>query len=160
MSVSASIGLRIVNLNSGACFSQIKILEMLINCGWKLQRNGYVCYLPMGDNDNFGWTGGLMNMEELMDLLRNKERQGELIGVLLTWQNTEIGGDLLLWSAEDALQKRILTPVSFNLTNNRKILTSDDQSKTTDVNWYLTKLLPVFNQGDSIVEYYTFEEHV
>ena len=51
-------------------------------------------------------------------------------------------------------------PLFVGLTNNRKILVDDGRFKITDVNWYLTKLLPVFNQGDTLVEYFTYEEHI
>ncbi len=50
------------------------------------------------------------------------------------------------------LQKGIHTSMSFCLTRNRKTLSND--------NWYLTRLLPIFNQGNTLVEYFTYEEHI
>jgi len=161
MSVSASIDLRIVDVSSKKVILPIKTLTILAQNGWSLiNQYGYAGYLPVNDNDEFNWQGEKINEPALMEILQKKEDLDELVGVNIYWQNTEIGGSILLWTEKIASQKKIHTPMSFICDGNRKILSDDYHCKITDVNWYLTKLLPAFNQGDTIVEYFTYEEHI
>ena len=160
MSVSASIDLRVVQSSTGKLITPIKAIELLAHYGWSLQRDGYVCYLPPGDGDNFGWDGRRMSIESLMAILTKKEDLSELIGVLLTWKNTDIGGNLLLYGNKKSLEKDFFTPISFHIDGNRKQLVINDSYGMTDVNWYLEKLLPAFNQGDTYVEYFSYDEHI
>lgn len=160
MSVSASIDLRVVHRYSGVLVSPIKIIEILLKHGWRVERNGYICYLPLGDKDNFAWSTYTMGIESLMKILQQKEAQNEIIGLVLNWQDTDMGGDLLLWTKEEMTEKSIHTSMSLCLTMNRKLLIDDGQLKITDVNWYVVNLLKIFNQGDTLVEYYTYEEHI
>ncbi len=156
MSIESSIDLRIVQTTSGSILSPIRTLEILIKNGWKLQRNGGVYYLNSNDSD---WASAAMSIESLMKILNEREQNDEHIGVTITWQDTNIGGEVILWSNKDMLQNKIHTSLSFLLTMNRQILADYGHFKITDVNWYLTKLLPAFNHDDSNVEYYTYEEH-
>jgi len=160
MSVSTSIDLRIVQSMSGTIVSPMKILEKLVSNGWNLfDKKGCVSYLPVGDDDMFNWTGKKMNGTSLMEILKEKELIGELIGVGLTWKSTGIGGEVLLRQEKEMQRKGIHVSMSFCLTRNRKLLSDYDCLKITDVNWYLTKLLPIFNQGNTLVEYFSYEEY-
>ena len=161
MSVEASIDLRIVRYATGAIVSPIEIVKILASCGWSfVNPEGYVYYLPVGDNDMFDWKDGKMDIPSLIKILEEKELENELIGVGMRWQNTEIGGEILLWPERKMAEKKIHTSMSFCLDGSRQVLSCEGYQKITDVNWYLTKLLPIFNQGDTLVEYYTYEEHV
>ena len=161
MSVSASIDLRIVDISSGEVILPTKTLTVLAKNGWDLiNQYGYAGYLPINDNDEFNWQGEKMTESSLMEIVQKKEDIGELIGVNIYWQNTDIGGSVLLYPEKIASQKKIHTPMSFICDGNRKILSDFGHFKITDVNWYLTKLLPTFNQGDTRVEYFTYEEHI
>ena len=160
MSVSASIKLRIVDIKTRSLTPPLKIIEKLLNNGWRIEREGGICYLPLGDNDEFDWSDYTNGTTALMDILQEKERRNELIGLVLDWEGTSIGGDLLLWTKEEIDGKRIHTSMSFCLGGDRKLLIDDDQFKITDVNWYVVNLLKIFNQDDTLVEYYTYEEHI
>lgn len=162
MSVDASINLRIVYASSRKVVSPTQTLEILISNGWNIvSRDGYVFYkLPQANEDLSDWEINKMDLSSLMKIFKQKEQAGELIGVRALWQETLIGGEVLLWQQEEMLKKGIHTSMSFLLTSERKLLIADNNSKITDVNWYLTKLLPIFNQGDTLVEYFTYEEHI
>ena len=161
MSVESSISLRIVESASRAIVSPIKILKTLEVCNWNLvNQHGYVSYLPLGDDEMFDWTYDKIDVRSLMKILEEKELRDECIGVGVTWQDSDIGGTILLYSNKERAEKRIHSSMSFCLDGNRKILLDDGHSKITDVNWYLTKILPIFNQNDTIVEYYTYKEHI
>ena len=160
MSVSASIDLRVVNRYSRTLVSPIKIIEILLSHGWRVDRNGEICYLPLGDKDSFAWSSYTMGIKPLMEILRQKEAQDEIIGLVLNWEGTNIGGDLLLWTKEEMDEKSVHTSMSLCLDGDRKLLIDDGQLKITDVNWYVVNLLKIFNQDDTLVEYYTYEEHI
>ena len=161
MSVSASIGLRVVDVNSRIVVSPLKVIDILSKNGWNLvSEHGYISYLPVNDNDMFDWTDSKINIPNLMKILEQKEKNKELIGVCLGWKDTGTGGDLLIWDKDVARNKKIHTPISFVLNGERKPLADYGSFKITDVNWYLERLLPAFNQDDTLVEYYTYEEHV
>ena len=161
MSLDASVDFRVVDINSRVVVSPLKVIEILSGNGWNLlNEDGYACYLPVGDNDMFDWTGSKISVSELMKILEKKEKNKELIGVRIAWKNTEIGGNLLLWDKDEAKDKKIYAPISFDLDANRKILAEYDDFKITDVNWYLERLIPAFNQGDTLVECYKYDEHI
>lgn len=161
MSTSASIGLRVVAVDSRVITSPWKIIDILSKNGWTFTSEaGYVSYLPIGDNEMFNWTDSKMSLSDLMEILEKKEKNKELIGIRMVWKGSEVGGDLLIWDKDEARNKKIHTPISFILDGNRKILAKYDDFSITDINWYLEKLIPAFNQGDTLVEYYTYDEHI
>lgn len=107
MSVDASIALRIKDYTSGTIASSMKVIEILVNNGWNIQRNGSAYYLPLGDNgDDANWTQETIDIEALMKMLEEKELRDELIGVTVTWQDTYIGGEVLLWTKKHILKAR------------------------------------------------------
>lgn len=161
MSISASINLRIVDYHSGAVVSPIKTITMLTDYGWNLiNLEGSVFYLPVGDDDMFNWTDGKMDLPSLIKILEAKELKNELIGIGIRWQNTDIGGEILLWTEKAMLEKKIHTSMSFCIDGSRKSLFDEGYPNITDVNWYLKRLLPIFSQDDTLIEYYTYNQHI
>lgn len=53
MSVSAHIKLRIVDIETRNLPPPLRVIEKLLNNGWRIKRGEYICYLPLGDNDDF-----------------------------------------------------------------------------------------------------------
>lgn len=162
MSIDASFDFRVVDVNSRVVISPLKVIDILSKNGWNLlDTNGYAFYLPVGDKPGmFNWADNKMDLPFLMKIFEQKERNKELIGVRMAWENTEIGGNLLLWDKDEERHKNICTPVAFDLDANRKILTEYDDFKITDVNWYLERFIPIFNQGNTFVEYYKYDEQI
>ena len=159
MSMSASFGFRVVRSMGKELVSQTDIVRMLASHGWSFLRNGYACYLPIGDNDDFAWAGEMISFTSLLKILEEKEQRSELIGVAMTWQDTGIDGELLLWSESESKKEQIHTPISFNMAANRKQSSFQENFNITDVNWYLERFLPAFNKGNSYVEYFTYNEY-
>ena len=160
MSLEASIDLRIVQYPSRNVASPSKILQKLIGGGWVLQHNGYIFYLPIGDNDMFDWTENKMDIVSFMKIVEEKEQGNELIGIRLMWQNTQIGGNFLLRTYERMLKTTIYDNLLFSLGADRKMLGFNEAGNITDVSWYLPNLLPIFNEGDTFVEHFTYDEHI
>lgn len=148
MSVSASIDINLVQYQQRV--SLLKVIQYLLEYGWSLDYDGKISFLPIGDDDKFNWQSESMSIESFFHILMKKEKNNEIIGVAMTWSNTGIGGDFLL--SKDG-------KLSVNLSINRKLIESDSSMKITDINWYLVKLLPIFNHKDIQVESFTYEEH-
>lgn len=145
MSVSASID---VELNFKSNTSMLVVIQSLLNFGWSFDYEGSVFYLPVGDDDDFDWKRSDISTDVLLDIFRKKEQLGELIGVTMTWQETEIGGEFLFW--HDA-------SLSVNLSVNRKCV---EEYGYTDINWYMEKIIPALKIDSIRVESFSFSEHV
>jgi hypothetical protein len=150
MSVDASIDIKF-SKSLHENISPIKIIRMLLDYGWTFNDYGKVSYLPVGDNDDYDWQREEMSTETLIDILMIKEHNHEDVVVTMTWQDTNIGG---------IFSFRKNGHLSINLVMNRKMYSDGNSIEMTDVNWYLSKLLPVLNQKDLRVEHFAYEEHV
>ncbi|MEC0124145.1 hypothetical protein [Paenibacillus pabuli] len=143
MSVSVSIEIRLSKQ-----ISRMTILRKLEDFGWTYNDQGKVTYLPIGDEDDFDWQHKSIPLEELLKILVIKDNQRELIGVVMTWKDTDEGGTFLI----EENGTIIISP-----DINRKVLDIESYNKITDVNWYITKLIPAFGQ---LYESISFNEHV
>ncbi|OOR89792.1 hypothetical protein B0181_06110 [Moraxella caviae] len=109
--------------------------------GWMVLDGEYKCYLPLGDVDNFDWQRSkIINDKELIEICERKFYNKEIVGLVVTWKDTNIGGELLFF-----LDGR----VSFLLTINR---IENAATKLTDFQWYLEKIIPAFLNNDIYIE--------
>ncbi|WP_145326110.1 hypothetical protein [Paenibacillus xylanexedens] len=143
MSVSASI-----EISLSKQISRMTILRKLEEFGWSYNDQGKVTFLPIGDEDDFNWQRKCIPTDELLKILAIKDNQGELIGVAMTWKDTNIGGTFLIKKNGTILMSPDI---------NRKVLDVESYNKVTDINWYTTKLVPVFGQ---LFESISYGEHV
>ena len=149
MSVQASINIEFANLSQNRKNS-IDIIKMLLDSGWTFNDNGGISYLPVGDNGDFDWLlQTKISQKELMQILAEKEKKKELIGIVLTWQDTNIGGSVLFYNSGE---------ISFILNVDRKILHGFNNFKMTDSNWYLVRLIPIFYRNNMPIKSFTFYE--
>jgi hypothetical protein len=112
----------------------ILVIETLISSGWTINDNGHISFLPVGDNDEYNWEWCDINKWETVDaIIDKKEKNGETIGLALTWKDTNIGGNVLFWKSREEF--------CFSLTSNRKKIGGDNLY--TDFSWYLDKLITV-----------------
>jgi hypothetical protein len=146
MSVSASISVQLER-RSNEKISAMQLINIFILNNWRLQDNGKVSYLPLGDDDDFDWQYNEIMVEELMNIVSKKEVCGEIIGLLMLWDTTDIGVQLLIRSELE---------LSFSISVNRKTI---DNGNITDVNWYLEKIITLLKKNDYIVESFAFEEY-
>ncbi len=146
MSISASLNISLASRGNQA-LSSVKIIESLSNNGWNLINNGKICYLPIGDQDDFDWQESQISKSDFLEVVKRKEQAGEIVGVVINWGNTNVGGDLLIH------QDYKLT---FSITVNRKSL---EDSDLTDFNWYLGKILPCFEMDSMTVANFSFDQY-
>ena len=126
MSTDAGAFLR-VQLSEG--MSSMDVLAALISGGWVLDDLGSITYLPPGDED-FDWTSRGHDALDLVERdLQQRVRQGEVLGVVLTLRETDIGGTFLFYSDG----RVIFSPIV------NRVLRADG---STDADWYLSRLLP------------------
>lgn len=145
MSIAASIDITL-SKNLGNTDS-VRIIEALLDYGWSIENEGFVSYLPYGDKEDFEWVLEKISRHVFFNEIAKKERAGELIGVVLFWGASGIGGDLLI-------QKNGV--VSFAASINRVELRG---SSITDASWYIERLLFAFTARDFAIESYVFSHH-
>ena len=152
MSISASIDLHLTGIKHNQK-SSIEIIDILIASGWTLVHDGYVTYLPIGDKDSFNWKSTLgMEHQDIEDLMDAKRKANEIIGVTMTWKDTQRGGSFLFWP------EGTYETLSLNLHAFRPTKKIAKNYEVTDFQWYLEKLLPPLNDAFG-VEYFSCEEH-
>lgn len=146
MSIFASIDISIAS-RLGYSITSIDIINTLINNGWKIRNENKIYYLPIGDNDNFDWQDNEISEKEFFSIAKQKDQNNEIIGVALIWKDSKIGGTLLIYPEHK---------FSINLTINLKKLNNNIKCRITDVNWYLEKILPFFENDTTTVENFSF----
>ncbi|MFC1894870.1 hypothetical protein ACFLYH_02880 [Candidatus Dependentiae bacterium] len=152
MSVSASIDIILSEYGKDNQYA-IEIIKVLMEFGWVLSHDGYVGYLPLGDKDDFDWQEKEISIERLTGILKSKQDAGEIVGITMSWKDTEIGGDFLFWPKDN------LHTFSMNMDGNRRIIKLDSDYEVTDFQWYLPKLLLPLNKVWT-VEYFSFDQHI
>jgi hypothetical protein len=116
----------------GQDFIPSEIIETLRKYGWTDNDHGSNTYLSMTNNGEFTWERTpLMDRKDVLNLLSEKEKREEAIGIVLLWDDTGIGGSFVF----DKKKRR----VSVSLMVNRKVL---ERYPVTDISWYLDRLVP------------------
>ncbi|MCB9608319.1 MAG: hypothetical protein H6716_17150 [Polyangiaceae bacterium] len=116
------------------------IVEALLESGWSRKSEGWWC-IPQG-SDPSDWT---LIQEGLLELADAKSAAGETFGVRLWWENTDIGGEFLVFPRGELV---------FSPTTQRVTL----DGRVTDVSWYLPKLLGAFAKSQLQLESWEWRE--
>jgi hypothetical protein len=140
MSVDAGLSMVVVGKNGPR-----SILDALLASRWQRHEEGWWCVAL--DEDPSEWA--LLASEhpsKLLTLFQEKMAAQQAFGVRLWWEGGEVGGEFLLFPSCE---------VVFSPSMNRVIV----GDRTTDVTWYLTRLLPVFRSDkEATVESWTWRE--
>lgn len=157
MSIDAFFCFRVCSYEHEIPVSAEKVIRLLARHSWLFVRDGYVSYFPIGDDD-FNWTSEKGSLDSLLENISSKEERGELAGTFMTWQNSDIGGDLLI-RKEMPDQQIPDMPVLFSISSDRQTRISPQNFILTDVNWYLEKLIPAFTTETTYVEAFSFDQY-
>jgi hypothetical protein len=112
--------------------SIIELIEILLNNGWSVKDQGHISYLPLGDEDAFNWQHVVIpSWSKVVETLKQKEKNREMIGLVMTWKDANIGGEFLFFP--DGRQLAISWSV------NRRTL--KHCADFTDHSWYLSRIL-------------------
>ena len=93
-------------------------------------------YLIIGDKDCSNWEikNDLSNINEIINICLEKERNHETIGFTLTWNQTLIGGEFLFWPDQN------YSSFAMCLNSDRQVITLQNNYTITNFQWYLEKL--------------------
>lgn len=129
MSSTSSIELE---LFSDRKFDTIFLITILTNNGWRISDGGSKIYLPIGDIDDFDWQrSNCITDDEVIEICAIKFKNKEIIGLVLTWLDTNIGGEFLFYPDGS---------LSILLSINR---IKNHFSNMTYFDWYLEKIIPI-----------------
>lgn len=152
MSIHANINIGLSN-HCEKHISPVDTIQILMRNGWSISHNNYICYLPVGDNDEADWQADEnMSIEQLANILQTKELRKEIIGVMLTWQTTLIGCDLIFYPDKQ------YSNFSINLDANRPLISLVNNYQITNFLWYLEKFLPPLNNAFG-VDFFSCKEY-
>lgn len=134
MSVDAGLYLRFSGSRAG------DILTRLLRSRWT-SVGGYYCLALHSDASEWERFASFSE-SDLLQLLHGQLGGNDVFGIELLWEQTEIGGAFLIHSDYH---------LTFSATLNRVKL----GERTSDVSWYLSRILPVFEE---LVESWTWVE--
>lgn len=148
MSTSASMKIK---FNKSKAYSILNIVEIFLKVGWKIKdKSGNISYLPLGDDDDFDWQSEMISETEVFKIIEKKEDANEWVGLIIYWENTNIGITLLATASDN---------VTLSFEVNRKRLNEEDITSLTDVNWYMDKIIVKLRNERYQIESFKFEEY-
>lgn len=123
-------------------------LEALLRAGWRPDDHGLIRFLPLGDDGDYSWRQAPAgDLAHVMNEVREKEERAETVGIVLTFEDTMIGGEWLFFPGDE---------VVFTPSLNRRV-----SGNHSDVGWYLERVLAAFDDGEGLqVESWRWEESV
>ncbi len=137
MSISSYIDIRWDK--EGSKNLTINLIKKFVNKGWTFNDYCGKMYLPLGDEDYDWHIDKFISDKDLLLILESKDKKNEEIGVVMTYSDTMIGGEF----------RFIDNKVYISLSINRKLILGE--RKNTDFNWYLNRIVPVFDDEEFIL---------
>jgi hypothetical protein len=108
---------------------------------WIIGYNNTLAYLPLNDED-FCWVHTDKSMlVDVLQLLIQKYKHGEIVGFFASYLATNIVIEVLIYPDT--------SKITFGIYVNRKTINSFD---VTDFSWYLDKILPIFVRLNIVIE--------
>lgn len=123
-----------------------KVYKCFIDFGWGPREGCISTVLLAGDKDGFNWSECELTDNDIFSLAARKKELKEVSGVVMFWQDTNIGGSFLI--NNDGI-------ISIQLNINRLKV---DDCDFTDVSWYLKKIIPALSAARFSLDSYCFLE--
>lgn len=138
LSVSASINIKLAMID-GKMISSTDIINRLLKCNWTLNGDGYISFLPLGDNDDYNWQNENISLEQFMNIILEKERQKSDYGNMLIKDLEEKQGIL-----EVDLDSTYALPVWYSKVREKRIsqLTNGDIARFIRQDLFLEYIIP------------------
>lgn len=149
MSIEASIAMRYSMSGKNDLYAT-QLIKILLLEGWTFNDDGGSSYLPLGETEGFDWViQEKISSDLLMNILIEKEKCHEIIGVVMTWQDTNVGGSFIFRERDQ---------LSILLNVNRKTICDEYYAQLTDANWYLSRLIPILEKNNIEIYFFAFEQ--
>lgn len=124
----------------------VDIIKLFNHIGWVFSNN-QMEYLPLKDNDLFGWKCETLSYEKLFSIVSQKQINNELIGIILYYNNTDIGIKLLTSNTKE---------INICLDINRVKI----DNEYTDISWYILKIVVELEKSECIIEEVNYSEYI
>ena len=131
MSVDAGISMNL--LSPGGPHA---IFDALLASHWSRHVEGWWS-VPLGEETSEWRLLKSFQLDELKSLFLSKISAQEVIGIRLWWEGNAVGGEFLVFPNYEVMFSPSINRVKIG-------------ERTTDVSWYLARLLPVFDRKNGI----------
>lgn len=129
----------------------IDVINLFNELGWKYYNDEKnIEFLPLGDDDDFDWQKKVFLVDELNELINNKQDMNERVGMNLYYENSDVAITLLAKNTKE---------IVIDLNINRKTIENNRES-ITDIGWYFNKIVQKVMENGCIIDYIKFEEYV
>jgi hypothetical protein len=140
MSVDAGLSICLVCRNGPR-----SILHALMRSRWQRHEDGWWCIPVHEDPAEWALLKG-KEPADLASLFQARVSANQAFGLRLWWEGGEVGGEFLVFPSCELL----FSPSMNRVTNG---------GRATDVTWYLSRLLPIFQQESGVaVESWVWRE--
>lgn len=147
MAREAFIKLKCICERKDICY----FMDLLCTEGWTIyNENGNMEYLPLGDDEDFGWQEEKASSEILKEIIQMKQQQNEFIGIRLFYKESPYGISILARSMDE---------VVISIDVNRKTV-GTARNSLTDFEWYFSTIIMILHKVDSLVFSYKFEDYI
>lgn len=136
MSTSASIDI--------LCDYEVDFLNLLqgfITTGWNFNNHGKITYLGLNGDEGDWEHADLENEATVFEIIKKKMSLEEPIGIAVLWEDSMIGGLLVLYPDNTR------NSISFLATINRQpIQEKQGLERATNFTWYVECILPAIRE--------------
>lgn len=131
---------------SGYSEDILDVFKAFHRIGWWIYNSEKeVEYLPIADDDNFNWQREKILEEEFYNIINMKNNNGEVIGVNLFYNNSNVGISMLAHGTKC---------ITLGMSINRKKV----YEKFTDIAWYIENIIYKLFELDVRIVSYRFGE--
>lgn len=129
------------------------IIKLFNEIGWVF-KNEKMEYLPLNDDGMYCWQEEPLSYEKLFSIIRQKQKDGENIGVILYQKNSDKGTTFLAKNTDEII---------LCLDINRKVIEGDFSEipwggDYTDISWYIINIVAELEKAGCVLEKIEYEE--
>lgn len=121
------------------------LLEKFHISKWNYLHENQVTFLPINDDDMYDWKIETLDRRDINSIINAKQLNNEKIGIVLYFDDTEIGITLLADNTAEILLSLDINRVSI-------------KNKETDMTWYVENLIIPLKKHGLIITSVSFDD--
>lgn len=90
-----------------------------------------------------------ISVDEIKKIIDKKQRQSEIVGVNLFFNDSGVGMSLLAYTT---------SKIMFSLNINRKVV-GNTKDKITDITWYFNNIIIKLQENNCNIDYFQIEDY-